>query len=83
MIHTARQLKALVRNLSGGDSTKAQILIRTYVMERFLERLSYSKNRNHLIVKDSKAKTKVKSTEQMFYFVCAFSNETGILILSS
>jgi len=35
MIRTSRQLKALVRNLSKGDNTKAQIIIRNYVMERF------------------------------------------------
>ena len=33
MIHTSRQLKALVRNMSKGDSTRAQIIIRNYVME--------------------------------------------------
>ncbi|MDU5222529.1 MAG: hypothetical protein E6124_20365, partial [Blautia producta] len=38
MIHTSRQLKALVRNQSHGDSTKAQMIIRNYMMERFLER---------------------------------------------
>jgi len=51
MIHTSRQLKALVRNISKGDSTKAQIIIRNYVMERFLERLSLSQYRNNLILK--------------------------------
>jgi len=51
MIHTSRQLKALVRNRSGGDSTKAQIIIRNYIMERFLERLSLSRFREHLILK--------------------------------
>ena len=51
MIHTSRQLKALVRNISKGDSNKAQIVIRSYVMERFLERLSLSKYRNNLILK--------------------------------
>jgi len=51
MIHTSRQLKALVRNISKGDSTKAQIVIRNYVIERFLERLSLSKYRNNLILK--------------------------------
>lgn len=51
MIRTSRQLKALVRNMSGGDSKKAQIIIRNYVMERFLERLSLSAYRNHLILK--------------------------------
>lgn len=40
MIHTSRQLKVLVRNISKGDSGKAQVIIRNYVMERFLERLS-------------------------------------------
>ncbi|MFR1618666.1 MAG: nucleotidyl transferase AbiEii/AbiGii toxin family protein, partial [Dysosmobacter welbionis] len=42
MIHTSRQLKALVRNQSKGNSTQAQIIIRNYMMERFLERLSLS-----------------------------------------
>lgn len=51
MINTSRQLKALVRNISKGDSTKAQIIIRNYVMERFLERLSLSNYRNNLILK--------------------------------
>lgn len=51
MIHTSRQLKALVRNLSKGDSTKALIIIRNYVMERFLERLSLSPHRDNLILK--------------------------------
>lgn len=51
MIHTSRQLKALVRNMSKGDSIKAQIIIRNYVMERFLERLSLSPYRNNLILK--------------------------------
>ena len=32
MIRTATQLKAKVRNLSGGDSTKAQTLIRVFLM---------------------------------------------------
>lgn len=51
MIHTSRQLKALVRNISKGDSAKAQIIIRNYVMERFLERLSLSHYRNNMILK--------------------------------
>lgn len=51
MIHTSRQLKALVRNISKGDSGKAQVIIRNYVMERFLERLSLSQYRNIMILK--------------------------------
>lgn len=51
MIHTATQLKAKVRNLSGGDSKKAQVLIRNFVMERFLERITLSKYRENFILK--------------------------------
>ena len=51
MIHTSRQLKDLVRNISKSDSTKAQIIIRNYIMERFLERLSLSPYRNNFILK--------------------------------
>ena len=51
MIKTATQLKAKVRNLSGGDSKKAQTLIRSYIMERFLERIALSPYRNNFILK--------------------------------
>ncbi len=51
MIHTVMQLKAKVRNLSGNDSQKAQILIRNYIMERFLERVTLSPYRNNFILK--------------------------------
>lgn len=51
MIKTSRQLKALVRNLTEGDSLQAQIIMRNYVMERFLERISLSKYRNNFILK--------------------------------
>ena len=51
MIHTSRQLKALVRNRSHGDNAKAMTLIRNFVMERFLERMSLSKYSGNLILK--------------------------------
>ena len=51
MIKTAIQLKAKIRNLSGGDSMKAQTMIRNYVMERFLERIALSRYRNNFILK--------------------------------
>lgn len=51
MIKTSTQLKALVRNMSQGDSTKAQIIIRNYIMERFLERLSLSSFKEYFIIK--------------------------------
>ena len=41
MITTARQLKDLIRNMSKKKSADAQILMRNYMMERFLERISY------------------------------------------
>ncbi len=51
MIHTSRQLKALVRNRSHGDNAKAMTLIRNFIMERFLERMSLSKYSGNLILK--------------------------------
>jgi len=40
MIKTSRQLKDKIRNLAKGKSADAQILMRTYMMERLLERIS-------------------------------------------
>ena len=51
MIHTSRQLKALVRNRSHGNSVKAQTIIRNYIMERLFERISLSKYREQFILK--------------------------------
>ncbi len=51
MIHTSRQLKALVRNRSNGDSAKAQAIIRNFIMERLLERISLSKYKERFILK--------------------------------
>ncbi len=51
MLHTSRQLKALVRNRSDGNSAKAQTIIRNYIMERLLERISLSKYRERFILK--------------------------------
>ena len=51
MIKAATQLKAKVRNMSGGDSQKSQTLIRNFMMERFLERIALSQYRNSFILK--------------------------------
>lgn len=51
MIKTSRQLKDLVRNLSAETGIEAHILIRKYVMERFLERTSFSKYRDQFVLK--------------------------------
>lgn len=51
MITTPRQLKDLIRNLSKKKSADAQILMRNYMMERFLERISLSEYKNQFILK--------------------------------
>ena len=51
MITTARQLKDLIRNLSKKKSADAQILMRNYMMERFLERISLSEYKNQFVLK--------------------------------
>ena len=42
MIKSRMQLNALIRNKAAGDGDKAQILLRIYMMERLLERISVS-----------------------------------------
>ncbi len=51
MIRTSTQLKAKVRNLSAGDNDRAKLLIRNFIMERFLERVALSQYRNNFILK--------------------------------
>lgn len=51
MIQTSRQLKDKVRNISKGDNNIAKTLIRNYMMERFLERVSLSDYRYNFILK--------------------------------
>ena len=47
-----RQLKDLIRNLSKKKSADAQILMRNYMMERFLKRISLSEYKDKFILKD-------------------------------
>ena len=51
MIKTAKQLKDLIRNLAKRNSADAQILMRNYMMERFLERIALSEYRDKFILK--------------------------------
>ena len=51
MINTAKQLKDLIRNLSKKKLADAQILMRNYMMERFLERMSVSQYKDKFILK--------------------------------
>jgi predicted nucleotidyltransferase component of viral defense system len=50
-VNTATQLKALIRNLSKDKKVNAQILLRNYILERFLERISLSKHKYNFILK--------------------------------
>ena len=52
MIKTAKRLKDLNRNLSKKKSADAQILMRNYMMERFLKRISLSEYKDKFILKD-------------------------------
>lgn len=51
MIKTSKQLKDKVRNIAKSDSTKAQALIRNFIMERFLERITLSPYKDNFILK--------------------------------
>ena len=51
MIHSSKQLKDLIRNLSKEVGIEAHVLIRKYMMERFLERVSSSKYNGSFILK--------------------------------
>lgn len=51
MISSSRQLKDKVRNISDGNNNKAATLLRNFMMERFLERVSLSSYRNNFILK--------------------------------
>lgn len=51
MIKTVRQLKDLICNLSREKFADAQLLMRNYMMERFLEQISLSEYRDKFILK--------------------------------
>lgn len=51
MISSSRQLKDKVRNISDGNSNKASMPSRNFMMERFLERVSISSYRDNFILK--------------------------------
>ena len=73
MIKTARQLKDLIRNLSKDKSADAQILMRNYMMERFLERISLSEYREMQCFRhctdEAIAERKTYSEEQKTFLV--------------
>jgi len=52
MIHSSMQLKDLIRNLSKEVGIEPYVLIRKYMMERFLERVSKSRYNSSFILKE-------------------------------
>lgn len=50
-ITSGTQLKDLIKNLARKNSADSQILLRSYITERFLERLSDSNYKNNFIIK--------------------------------
>ena len=50
-ITSGTQLKDLIKNLAHKNSADSQILLRSYITERFLERLSDSNYKNNFIIK--------------------------------
>ena len=48
---TSTQLKALVRNLSTAKNVETEIILRNFMLERFLERISVSKYKDNFILK--------------------------------
>ena len=51
MIKSATAVKAKIKNKAGGDSDKSQIMLRIYLMERLLERVSLSQYRDNFVLK--------------------------------
>lgn len=51
MIKNAIAVKAKIKNKAGGDSDKSQIILRIYLMERLLERVSLSQYRDNFVLK--------------------------------
>jgi len=50
-VKTSTQLKALVRNLSKAKNVEAEVILRNFMLERFLERISLSEYKNNFILK--------------------------------
>ena len=51
MMKSATAVKAKIKNKAGGDSDKSQIILRIYLMERLLERVSLSQYRDNFVLK--------------------------------
>ena len=60
---SSEQLKGRLRNLANKNNADARILLRQYMMERFLERLSISKYRDSFIIKGGTLMTAILGLE--------------------
>ena len=47
----ADQIKAFIKKEAQGNSTRSQIILRNYIMERFIERVALSQYKNNFILK--------------------------------
>ena len=63
MIHSSDQLKSQVRKMANGDNKKSLVLIRKYIMERFLERISVSPYRGNFVIKGGTLVSSMVGTE--------------------
>ena len=77
MITTARQLKDLIRNMSKKKSADAQILMRNYMMERFLERISLSEYKNQFILKGGMLVAAMVGLDARADYIPNYINSTG------
>jgi hypothetical protein len=50
-MRSAMQSKALIRKLAREKNLPAEVVLRNYMLERFLEQVSLSKYKHHLILK--------------------------------
>jgi predicted nucleotidyltransferase component of viral defense system len=50
-VKTSNQLKAHIRNLSKAKNVEAEVLLRNFMLERFLERIAVSQYRDNFILK--------------------------------
>ncbi|WP_314344237.1 hypothetical protein [Oribacterium sinus] len=51
MMKSATAVKAKIKNKAGGSREKSQIMLRIYLMDRLLDRVSLSKDRDNFVLK--------------------------------
>ena len=66
MIKSATAVKAKIKNKSGGNSDKSHIMLRIYLMERLLERVSLSKYRDNYVLNETLSKMVYKKLKPCY-----------------